>query len=81
MAACTARFVAESDRGAANALRSAIGQAAIVAGPALGRARAAGIAGPALAILLNALTFLASAAAIARDRARAPAFQPSRRGR
>jgi MFS family permease len=76
VAACTARFVPEADRGAANALRSAVGQVSIVAGPALG-ALILLLSGPALAILLNALTFLASAAAISAI-APGPAFQPAR---
>ena len=61
--ACTARFVADAELQRANALRSAIGQAAILAGPPLG-ALVLVAATPAVAILLNALTFLASAAAI-----------------
>jgi MFS family permease len=47
----------------ANALRSAIGQGAIVVGPALGAVVLLATS-PAAAILLNGLTFIASAAAI-----------------
>jgi MFS family permease len=64
VAACTARFVGDAELQRANALRSAVGQGAIVTGPALG-ALVLVAATPAVAILLNALTFLASAAAIA----------------
>jgi MFS family permease len=64
VAACTPRFVPAADLQRANALRAAIGQAAIVVGPALG-ALVLLLSTPATAILLNGLTFLASAAAIA----------------
>ncbi len=63
VAACTARFVEDSELQHAQALRSAIGQAALVVGPALG-ALVLLASTPAIAILLNALTFLGSAAAI-----------------
>jgi MFS family permease len=63
VAACTARFVADAELERAQALRSAIGQAAVVAGPAVG-AVVLMASTPAIAILLNALTFLGSAAAI-----------------
>jgi MFS family permease len=63
VAACTARLVADSELPRAQALRAGIGQAAIVAGPALG-AIVLLASTPAIAILLNALTFLGSAAAI-----------------
>jgi MFS family permease len=64
VAACTARFVPDAELQRANALRAGLGQAAIVAGPALG-ALVLVAASPVVAILLNALTFLASAAAVA----------------
>lgn len=76
VAACTARFVPAPERQTANGLRAAIGQAAIVLGPALGAVLLA-LAGPALAIGLNALTFLVSFAAIAAIPA-GPAFAPAR---
>jgi len=63
VAACTARFVPDAELQRAQALRSAVGQAAVVAGPALG-AVVLLASTPAIAILLNALTFLGSAAAI-----------------
>ena len=74
VAACTARIVPESDLQRANAIRAGVGQAAIVIGPALG-ALLLLAAGPAVAILLNGLTFLASAtvlAAISSDISLAP---------
>jgi len=61
LAACTARFVPDAELQRANALRAAIGQGAIVAGPALG-ALALAVSGPAVAIALNAVTFVVSAA-------------------
>jgi hypothetical protein len=76
VAACTARFVADEELQRAQALRAAIGQGAIVVGPALG-ALALLVAGPAVAILLNALTFIASALAIV-SIAAGPAFAPAR---
>lgn len=63
VAACTARFVPRDELQRANALRSGIGQAAVVVGPALG-ALVLVIASPAAAILLNAGTFLLSALAV-----------------
>jgi MFS family permease len=78
VAACTARFVADAELQRANALRATIGQASIVAGPALGALALMG-SSPALAILLNSLTFLGSAAAIAAIPA-GPAFAPARAG-
>jgi predicted MFS family arabinose efflux permease len=63
VAASTARLVDDHELQRANALRSAIGQGAIVAGPALGAAVLA-LADPAVAILLNATTFAVSAAAV-----------------
>jgi MFS family permease len=68
VAACTARFVADEERQRANALRAGIGQAAVVVGPVLG-GLAMLVAGPAVAILLNALTFIGSAFAIGAIRA------------
>lgn len=76
VAACTARLVADEDLSRANGLRAAIGQGAVVAGPALG-ALVLAASTPALAILLNALTFIASAAAITAI-APGPAFVPTR---
>ena len=63
VATCTARFVSGEDLQRANALRAGVGQAAIVAGPPLG-ALVMVLAGASAAILLNALTFLASALAV-----------------
>jgi len=63
VAASTARLVADDELQRANALRSAIGQGAIVAGPALGAVMLA-LFDPAVAILLNAATFAVSAAAV-----------------
>jgi MFS family permease len=68
VAACTARFVPDQELQRANALRSAIGQAAIVVGPALGALMMV-VAGPSVSILLNALTFVASAFAVGSIRA------------
>ena len=64
VAASTPRFVPSDELQQANALRAAIGQGAIVAGPALGAAVMM-VGGATAAILLNALSFLGSAAAIA----------------
>jgi predicted MFS family arabinose efflux permease len=77
VAACTARFVADAELQRANALRSGIGQAAIVAGPALG-ALVLVAASPAVAIMLNGLTFLASALAVSVIRA-GERFAPAER--
>ena len=63
VAASTARLVREDELQRANALRSAIGQGAVVAGPALGAVVLA-LSAPAVAILVNALTFAVSAAAV-----------------
>ncbi len=60
VAASTARLVAEEELQRASVLRAAIGQTAIVVGPALG-ALILLVASPAVAIALNALTFLGSA--------------------
>jgi MFS family permease len=78
VAACTARFVSDDELQRANAVRSAIGQAAIVAGPVLG-ALMMMVAGPSVSILLNALTFIASALAVGAIRAGAK-FAPPERG-
>jgi MFS family permease len=76
VAASTARLVAGDELQRASVLRATIGQAAIIVGPALG-ALVLLVASPAAAIALNALTFLASALAVA---AIAPgeAFRPAR---
>ncbi len=75
VAACSARFVTNAELQRASVARATIGQAAIVVGPALG-ALVLLAASPGVAIALNALTFLASAAAIAAI-APGPAFEPS----
>jgi MFS family permease len=62
-AACTARLVPAEELQRASALRSGIGQAALIVGPALGAVMMV-VAGPAVAILLNAGTFLVSALAV-----------------
>jgi MFS family permease len=77
VAACTARLVPDADLQRASALRATIGQGAVVAGPALG-ALVLALSSPSVAIVLNALTFLASAAAIF-SIAPGPAFRPSAR--
>ena len=77
-AATTPRLVADADLQRANAARAAIGQGAIVAGPALGALLLAA-SSPAVAIVANAATFLASAVAIAAIPAGA-AFRPAVRG-
>jgi predicted MFS family arabinose efflux permease len=77
VAACTARFVPDEERQRANALRAGIGQAAVVVGPALG-ALVLVAAAPAVAILLNALTFLASALAVGAIGAREEFAPPAR---
>ena len=63
VAASTARLVDADDLQRASALRSAIGQGAIVVGPALGAVVLA-LSDPAVAILLNAVSFAISAAAM-----------------
>jgi predicted MFS family arabinose efflux permease len=55
--------VADDELQRANALRAAIGQGAVVAGPAVGAVVLA-LADPAVAILVNAVTFAVSAAAL-----------------
>jgi MFS family permease len=77
VAASTPRLVGADDLQRAQGLRAAVGQGAIVAGPALGALLLA-LSSPALAILLNALSFLASAAFVSAIPA-GPAFRPARR--
>ena len=79
VAASTARLVSDGELQRANALRALIGQAAIVTGPVLG-AFLLLATGPAVAILANGLTFIASAAAILAIGV-GPAFVPSRQAR
>jgi predicted MFS family arabinose efflux permease len=76
VAACTPRLVGPDELQRANAARAAIGQGSIVAGPALG-ALLLGVSSPAVAIALNAVSFLASAAAVTGIGSSA-AFVPSR---
>src|SRR5581483_11449908 len=57
VAACTARFVTDQELQRANAVRSAVGQCAIVVGPVFGALMMV-VAGPSVSILLNALTFI-----------------------
>lgn len=61
--AITPRLVTDDELQRANALRAAIGQGALVAGPAIGAVVLA-LADPAVAILLNAVTFAVSAVAV-----------------
>jgi MFS family permease len=75
VAASTPRLVDSEHLQRANAARAAIGQAAIVVGPALG-AGVLAVSSPAIAILANAATFLASAVLVATIPA-GPAFRPS----
>ncbi|HVU91211.1 MAG TPA: MFS transporter, partial [Jatrophihabitans sp.] len=75
VAATVPRLVATGELTAANALRSAIGPVAIVAGPAVG-ALALALGGPAGAFAVNAGTFLISAALTAAV-ADTAAFRPS----
>ncbi len=75
VAASTPRLVDAEHLQRANAARAAIGQAAIVVGPALG-AGVLAVSSPAVAILANAATFLASAVLVATITA-GPAFRPS----
>jgi MFS family permease len=79
VAACTARFVPDEELQRANALRAAIGQASIVVGPALGALMMV-VAGPSVSILLNALSFIASALAVGAIRARDKFAPPERAG-
>jgi MFS family permease len=78
VAASTPRLVGDDELQRANALRSAIGQGAIVAGPALGAVVLA-VSDPAVAILLNAVTFVVSAAAVLAI-GHNEAFRPRSRG-
>jgi len=78
VATTTARLVDPEELARASAARAAIGQGAIVAGPALG-ALLMLVAGPAVAILINAATFFLSAASIAAI-APGPWFRPGRTG-
>ncbi len=75
VAASTPRLVDAGHLQRANAARAAIGQAAIVVGPALG-AGVLAVSSPAVAILANAATFLASAVLVTTI-AGGPAFRPS----
>jgi len=75
VAASTPRLVDADHLQRANAARAAIGQASIVVGPALG-AGVLAVSSPAVAILANAATFLASAVLVATIAA-GPAFRPS----
>ncbi len=77
VAASTVRLVDGEELQRANALRAAIGQGAIVAGPALGAVVLA-LSDPAVAILLNAATFAVSAGAVLAIGAN-EAFQPRAR--
>ena len=79
VAACTPRLVVADELQRANAIRAAIGQASVVAGPALG-AVLLGLSSPAVVIALNAVSFLASAAAVTAI-GRSPVFVPSREDR
>jgi MFS family permease len=63
VAACTARMVPSAELARANALRTSINSGAVVLGPALGALVLMGTT-PALAILLNGLTFVISAVAM-----------------
>jgi len=74
VAASIARFVEEPEMQRAQALRAGIGQAAIVVGPALG-AVVLLASTPAVAILLNALTFIVAAGAVGTIRP-GPEFRP-----
>src|ERR1700757_5209210 len=79
VAACTARFVPDTELQRANALRAGIGQAAIVAGPAIG-ALVMVVAGVSGAMLLNAVTFAVSALAVGAIRAGEQFAPPERDG-
>jgi MFS family permease len=63
VAASTARMVPDAELARANALRASINQGAIVVGPAVGALLLVATT-PALAILLNGLTFVTSAVAL-----------------
>ncbi|MEJ7708077.1 MAG: MFS transporter [Nocardioidaceae bacterium] len=69
VAAMTPQLVSERDLGSANALRNTIDNVCVIAGPGLGTVLL--LAGPPpLAIAVNALSYLGSAIAVARIRAR-----------
>jgi MFS family permease len=68
-AALTPQLVGEKDLGSANALRNTIDNVAVIVGPALGTLVLL-LGPPPVAIAVNALTFVASAVAISRIRAR-----------
>jgi MFS family permease len=74
VAATTPRLVDDADLPAANAARSAIGQACIVAGPVFGAVLML-LGPPSLAFALNAVTFALSALAVASIPA-GPVFAP-----
>ena len=76
VAACTPRLVSDEELQRANGARAAIGQGSVVIGPAIG-ALLLGVFPPAVAIALNAASFLASAAAVTAI-GPSPAFVPSR---
>jgi MFS family permease len=78
VAASTPRLVDAAGLQRANAARAAIGQGAIVVGPAVGAVLLA-VSSPAVAIFANAATFLVSAALVAAIPA-GPAFRPARSG-
>ncbi|HEY5429637.1 MAG TPA: MFS transporter, partial [Solirubrobacteraceae bacterium] len=63
VAGCAARLVSDDELQRATALRSAIGQGAMVAGPALGAVILL-VTSPSVAILVNAVTFIGSAIAV-----------------
>jgi MFS family permease len=79
VAACTARFVDDHELQRANAVRSAVGQVAIVVGPALGALMMV-VAGPSASFLLNAMTFISSAVAVGAIRAVHQFAPPERTG-
>lgn len=68
-AAMTPQLVPERDLGAANAVRNTIDNVCVVAGPGIGAVLLL-IAGPSVAVVFNALTFMASALLVSRMRAR-----------
>jgi MFS family permease len=76
VAACTPRLVSDEELQRASGARAAIGQGSVVIGPAIG-ALLLGVFPPAVAIALNAASFLASAAAVTAI-GPSPAFTPSR---
>ncbi len=76
VSAITPRLVDDADLPGANAARTAVNGLSIIAGPALGGLLLL-LGSPALAFLLNALTFGLSAVAVASIRRRT-AFQPAR---